>query len=80
MAKGVAEQIFSSLDKHNQEKRDIILSHCDDMYFADKVKILMALKDIHTDTRSCVNTILEVVKRARLDTVDFILPEKKVTK
>ena len=80
MAEGVAEKIFSSLDKHNQEKRDIILSHCDDMYFADKVKIMMALKDIHTDTRSCIDTILEVVKRARLDTVDYILPEKKVTK
>lgn len=80
MAEELTEKIFSSLDKHNQEKRDIILSHCNDMYFADKMKILMALKDMHTDTGSCVNTILEVVKRARLDTVDFILPEKKVTK
>jgi len=75
MAKELAEKIFSSLDKHNQEKRDIILSHCGDMFFADKVKILVALKDIHTDTATCIDTILEVVKRARLDTVDFILPE-----
>ena len=80
MAQELAEQIFSSMDKHNQEKREIVLSHCDDMYYADRLKIMVALKDIHDDTQSCIDTILEVVKRARLDTVDLILPEKKVTK
>jgi len=80
MAEELAEQIFSSLDKHNQEKRDIMLSHCDDMFFADKLKILQALKDIHTDTEACLDTILEVVKKARVDTVDLILPEPKESK
>ena len=80
MAEELAEQIFSSLDKHNQEKRDIMLSHCDDMFFADKLKILQALKNIHEDTEACLDTILEVVKKARVDTVDLILPEPKESK
>ena len=79
MAEELIDRVFSSMDKYNQEKRDIVLSHCNDMYYADRLKIMVALKDIHDDTQSCIDTIMEVVKRARLDTVDLILPEKKVT-
>lgn len=79
MAEELIDRVFSSMDKYNQEKRDIVLSHCSDMYFADRLKIMVALKDIHDDTQSCIDTIMEVVKRARFDTVDLILPEKKVT-
>jgi len=69
-----------SISKHKSEMRNIALSHCDDMFFADKLKILMALKNIHEDTEACLDTILEVVKKARVDTVDLILPEPKESK
>jgi len=69
-----------SINQHKSEMRNIALSHCNDMFTIDKLKILQALKDIHSDTEASLDTILEIVKRARVDTVDLILPEPKESK
>jgi hypothetical protein len=69
------ESMNQSLRKHKAELRSMALTHCGDMFYADKVKILSAMREVHTDTQACLDTIFEVVKRARVDTVDLILPE-----
>lgn len=63
--------------QHQQDKRRMMLEHLEDIEKFDELQVAQLLKGVLDDPALVMTQLIDLVKKARIDTVDLCLPEEK---
>ena len=69
-------EVVEIINKHQQDKRRMVLEHLDDIAKFDELRVVNLLKGVLDDPGGVMCQLIDYVKHARQDTVDLCLPEE----
>jgi len=64
-------------ERTQKESREHVLRHLDDIGQFDELQIAQLLGDVLEDPARVLSDLVELVQKARRDTLDICFPEKK---
>ena len=72
-------EVVEVFQKHQQDKRRMMLEHLEDIEKFDQLQVAQLLKGVLDDPALVMTQLMDLVKKARIDTVDLCLPEEECT-
>ena len=69
-------EVVEVFQKHQQDKRRMMLEHLEDIEKFDQLQVAQLLKGVLDDPAFVMTQLMDLVKKARIDTVDLCLPEE----
>jgi predicted nuclease of restriction endonuclease-like RecB superfamily len=70
-------EVVEVFQKHQQDKRRMMLEHLEEIEKFDQLQVAQLLKGVLDDPALVMTQLIDLVKRARIDTVDLCLPEEQ---
>ena len=70
-------EVVEVFQKHQQDKRRMMLEHLEEIEKFDQLQVAQLLKGVLDDPALVMTQLMDLVKKARIDTVDLCLPEEK---
>jgi predicted nuclease of restriction endonuclease-like RecB superfamily len=69
-------EVVEVFQKHQQDKRRMMLEHLEEIEKFDQLQVAQLLKGVLDDPALVMTQLMDLVKKARIDTVDLCLPEE----
>lgn len=70
-------EVVEVFQKHQQDKRRMMLEHLEEIEKFDQLQVAQLLKGVLDDPALVMTQLIDLVKKARIDTVDLCLPEEQ---
>jgi predicted nuclease of restriction endonuclease-like RecB superfamily len=70
-------EVVEVFQKHQQDKRRMMLEHLEEIEKFDQLQVAQLLKGVLDDPALVMTQLMDLVKKARIDTVDLCLPEEQ---
>ena len=64
-------EVVEVFQKHQQDKRRMMLEHLEEIEKFDQLQVAQLLKGVMDDPALVMTQLIDLVKRARIDTVDL---------
>lgn len=70
-------EVVEVFQKHQQDKRRMMLEHLEEIEKFDQLQVAQLLKGVLDDPALVMTQLIDLVKKARIDTVDLCLPDNQ---